>query len=494
MSVPTTAWPRQLPQGDDPVAMLIDGEWTSSSTSTTPVFDPSTGDVIASVPDGGAEAVDEAVMAARRSFEEGRWRGLSGPDRGAVLWRVGDLMREQADELAQLESLNLGLPVAQAKSMVLEAAAQFRYYAGWADKIHGRTVDLGPADRRVQGYTLREPMGVAGLITPWNAPLSMAAKKLAPALAAGCSCVLKPAEETPLTSLWLGQLLLEAGVPAGVVNVVTGVGERAGAALAEHADVDTVSFTGSTEVGRLIVQAATGNMKKLSLELGGKSPVIVFGDADLKTAIPGAASAVFWNSGQVCAAGTRLFVHESVFDEVVRGVAEIGRSMRLGAGPDPAADLGPLISQKQLERVSGYVGRGIEDGARVVSGGNRVGDRGFFFEPTVLVDVDQSMTVMREEIFGPVLGVMPFSDTDEAVALANDSSYGLASSIWTRDGALAHSVARRLRAGRVGINVHRAGGAYMPAGGYRQSGWGRESGPEALENYLETKSVVSQLS
>jgi phenylacetaldehyde dehydrogenase len=494
MSVSTTDWPRLLTSGGGPVAMLIDGEWTTgSTTSTTPVFDPATGSVIASVPDGGADVVDAAVAAARRSFEESRWRGLAAPERGAVLWRVGDLMRERADELARLESLNLGLPVAQAKAMVLEAAAQFRYYAGWADKIHGRTVDLGPADRRIQGYTLREAVGVAGLITPWNAPLSMAAKKLAPALAAGCSCVLKPAEETPLTSLWLGQLMVEAGVPAGVVNIVTGVGERAGAALAEHRDVDTVSFTGSTEVGRLIVRAATGNMKKLSLELGGKSPVIVFGDADLEAAIPGAASAVFWNSGQVCAAGTRLFVHESVFDKVVQGVAEIGRSMRLGASSDPDADLGPLISRKQLDRVSGYVDRGITDGARVVSGGTRVGDRGYFFEPTVLVDVDQSMTVMREEIFGPVLGVMPFSDADEAVALANDSSYGLASSVWTRDGALAHAVARRLRAGRVGINVHRAGGAYMPAGGYRQSGWGRESGPEALENYLETKSVVSQL-
>lgn len=493
MSVPTTDRPRLPQRGDDPVAMLIDGEWTSTATSTTPVFDPGTGSVIATVPDGGAEAVDAAVGAARRSFEEGRWWGLSAADRGSVLWRASELMRERADELAQLESLNLGLPVVQARAMVLEAAAQFRYYAGWADKIHGRTVDLGPAAHRLQGYTLREPVGVAGLITPWNAPLSMAAKKLAPALGAGCSCVLKPAEETPLTSLVLGGILLEAGVPAGVVNVVTGVGETAGAAISAHPDVDMVSFTGSTDVGRLIVHAATGNMKKLCLELGGKSPVIVFGDADLEAAIPGAASAVFWNSGQVCAAGTRLFVHDSVYERVVEGVAEVGRSMRLGPATDPTADLGPLISRKQLDRVSGYVEQGRRDGARVVSGGARTGDAGYFFEPTVLVDVDQSMAVMREEIFGPVLGVMPFSDVDEAVALANDSSYGLASSVWTCDGALGHAVARRLRAGRVGINVHRAGGAHMPAGGYRQSGWGRESGPEALENYLETKSVVSQL-
>jgi phenylacetaldehyde dehydrogenase len=421
MSSSTSALPWPFPQDGDPVGMLIDGEWTTP-TSAIPVFDPSTGAVIASVADGDAKSVDTAVTAARQSFEEERWRSLSGADRGAVLWRAGDLVRERADDLARLESLNLGLPVAQAKSMVLEAAAQFLYYAGWADKIHGRTLDLGPADRRIQGYTLREPVGVAGLITPWNAPLSMAAKKLAPALAAGCSCVLKPAEETPLTSLWLGQILLEAGVPAGVVNVVTGIGERAGAALAQHADVDVVSFTGSTEVGRRIVHAATGNMKKLTLELGGKSPVIVFGDADLAAAISGAASAVFWNSGQVCAAGTRLFVHESAYEQVVHGVAEAGRAMRLGPGSDPDADLGPLISQKQLDRVSGYVGQGVRDGARVLSGGARIGERGYFFEPTVLVDVDQSMTVMREEIFGPVLGVMPFSDTDQAVALANDSS------------------------------------------------------------------------
>jgi phenylacetaldehyde dehydrogenase len=494
MPVSTAEWTHPLSGDGKPVPMLIDGQWVRDTTKATiPVFDPGTAATIAEVAAGGPAEIDEAVRVARAAFDQERWRGLSGTQRGVVLWRAADLMQARADDLAQLESLNLGLPVAQARSMVLEAAAQFRYYAGWADKIHGRTLDLGTADNRVQGYTLREPTGVAGLITPWNAPLSMAAKKLAPALAAGCSCVLKPAEETPLTSLWLGQILAEAGVPAGVVNVVTGVGDAAGAALVAHPDVDVVSFTGSTEVGRLITTAATGNMKKLCLELGGKSPVIVFADADLASAIPGAASAVFWNTGQVCAAGTRLFVHESVYDEVVKGVAEVGRNMKIGPASDTSADIGPLISQKQLDRVAGYVEQGRGDGARVVSGGSRVGDEGYFFEPTVLVDVDQSMTVMREEIFGPVLGVMPFSDTDEAVALANDSSYGLASSIWTRDTTVAHSVARRLRAGRVGINVHRAGGAYMPAGGYRQSGWGRESGPEALENYLETKSVVAQL-
>jgi len=492
MSVPSIESFGSLPKGD-PTPMLIDGEWMTPAALTTSIHDPSTGSVIATVVDGGKEAVDLAVASARRSFEEGSWTALAATERGEVLWRIGDAIRAQADDLAALESLNLGLPVNQARSMVLEAAGQFRYFAGWADKIHGRTVDLGPADRRIQGYTLREPIGVAGLITPWNAPLSMAAKKLAPALAAGCSCVLKPAEETPLTSLVLGRILLESGVPAGVVNIVTGVGETAGAALAAHLDVDMVSFTGSTEVGRLIVHAATGNMKKLCLELGGKSPVLVFEDVDLEAAIQGAASAAFWNSGQVCAAGTRLFVHRSVYERIMQGVADVGRSLRLGPGTDPDADLGPLISAKQLERVAGYVAAGRKDGARVVSGGVPVGDEGYFFPPTVLADVTPPMSVMREEIFGPVIGVMPFSDVDEAVALANDTCYGLAASVWTRDGKLAHSVARRLRAGRVGLNVHRAGGAHMPAGGYRQSGWGRESGEEALVNYLETKSVVSSL-
>ncbi|MCI0143015.1 aldehyde dehydrogenase family protein [Arthrobacter bambusae] len=474
--------------------LLIDGQWVASASGETfPALDPGTGEVIAEVARAERSDVDAAVAAARRAFAEERWLRLTGQERGEVLWRAADLMRAQADRLAELESRNMGIPVSQARTMVLEASAQFRYYAGWADKIHGRTIDLGPAGRRVQGYTLREPVGVAALIVPWNAPLISAAKKLAPALAAGCSCVLKPAKETPLTALWLGQILQEAGVPDGVVNVVTGFGETIGAALAEHPGVDMVSFTGSTEVGRSIVHAGTANMKKLSLELGGKSPVIVMPDADLSKAIPGVAGAVFWNTGQVCAAGTRLFVHDAVFDEVVQGVAEIGRSLKVGYGMDPGVDLGPLISQRQLDRVTAYVEGGLDAGGRVVSGGSRIGDRGFFFEPTVVVDVDQSMALMREEIFGPVLGVMRFNDVETAIELANDTPYGLASSVWTGDGAAAHSIARRLRAGRVGINIHRAGGVYMPAGGYRQSGWGRENGPEGLESYLETKSVVAEL-
>lgn len=494
MTSHTTAstFPHRLDAG--PAPLLIDGEWAAPSTGGTfPTYDPGTGDVIAEVALAGPQEADRAVAAARLAFDEQRWTGLPPAQRGAILWQVAQTIRQQADELAVWESRNMGIPVPQAKTMVNEAANQFQYYAGWADKIHGDTIDLGPADNRIQGYTLHEPIGVVAMIVPWNAPLISASKKLAPALAAGCSCVLKPADETPLTALWLAAILRDAGVPAGVVNVITGPGQTVGAALAEHPDVDMVAFTGSTEVGRSIVHAATGNLKKLQLELGGKSPVIVMPDADLSQAIPGIAGAVFWNSGQVCAAGTRLFVHESVHNEVVEGVAAAGRRLRVGYGAEPGVDLGPLISQKQLDRVTAYVDGGRSQGAQVVSGGQRVGQNGYFFEPTVLTDVDQSMQVMREEIFGPVLGVMSFSDLDEAVALANDSSYGLASSVWTANGATGHAIARRLRAGRVGINVHRAGGAYMPAGGYRQSGWGRENGKEGLAGYLEIKSVVSTL-
>ncbi|GAA4390027.1 aldehyde dehydrogenase family protein [Tsukamurella soli] len=488
------AWnfPSSLP--DAPAPVLIDGDWSAASTGESfPTYDPGTGEVIAEVSLAGAVDADRAVAAARRAHDEQRWMRLPSAQRGAILWRVADAMKQQADDLAVWESRNMGIPVPQARTMVLEAANQFQYYAGWADKIHGHTIDLGPAERRIQGYTLREPVGVVAMIVPWNAPVISASKKLAPALAAGCSCVLKPADETPLTALWLGQILRDAGVPPGVVNIITGPGETVGAALAEHPDVDLVAFTGSTDVGRSIIRAATGNLKKLQLELGGKSPVIVLPDADLSSAIPGVAGAVFWNTGQVCAAGTRLFVHESVHDEVVAGVAAEGRRLRVGYGADPGVDLGPLISRKQLERVTAYVDGGRADGAQIVSGGSRIGDNGYFFEPTVITGVDQTMPVMREEIFGPVLGVMPFSDVDEAIALANDTSYGLASSVWTADGAVGHSIARRLRAGRVGINVHRAGGAYMPAGGYRQSGWGRENGEEGLASYLEVKSVVSTL-
>ncbi|MCG3753940.1 aldehyde dehydrogenase [Amycolatopsis sp. Poz14] len=482
-----------LGAADGPGRLLIDGAWTAAASGETfEVRDPGTGEVVAQVAHAAEADVDAAVAAARRAFEEKRWRSLSGAQRGVVLWRVSELITQHLEEFARLESLDVGIPVSQARLMMGEAANAFRYYAGWADKIDGRSVEIGSAAQRFQGYTLKEPVGVAGLIVAWNAPMVNIGMKLPAALAAGCACVLKPSEQAPLTSLALGRLLREAGLPDGVVNIVTGFAP-AGAALAGHEDVDKISFTGSVEVGRKILRAAEGNLKKVTLELGGKSPVLVLPDADLAGVFDGVAKGVFWNSGQICTSGTRLLVHRDVYDEVVQGVADAGRALRLGYGTDPDADLGPLISQQHLERVSGYVHSGVEEGATVVSGGRQVGDRGYFYEPTVVADARPDMRMIREEIFGPVIGAMSFEDVDEAIAVANGTSFGLAASVWSRDASRAHRIAREIKAGRVGINVHRAGGVQMPVGGYKQSGWGHENGPEGLDEYLETKSVISIL-
>ena len=480
-----------------PRQLFINGQWAeaaSGKTFETP--DPATGETLARVAEGEAEDINRAVKAARRAFDEGPWSRMTTSERGRIIWRIGDLILEHLDELAQLESLDNGKPFAVARAADVPLAADlFHYMAGWATKIEGNTLSLSVPympGANFHSYTLREPVGVVGQIIPWNFPLLMAAWKLGPALATGNCVVLKPAEQTPLTALRLAGLMAEAGLPEGVVNVVTGFGETAGAALAAHDDVDKVAFTGSTGVGKLIVAAATGNLKKVSLELGGKSPNIVFNDAD-PAAIEGAANAIFFNHGQCCVAGSRLYVQQDRFDEVVDGVAEIAKSIKLGPGLEPGTQMGPMVSGEQLRTVTGYIDSGKAEGATALSGGGRFGDRGFFVEPTVLTDTRPDMKVVREEIFGPVVVAAPFSDLDEVAAVANDTPYGLGAGIWTKDISKAHALAKKIKAGSVWINCYNVFDAALPFGGYKQSGWGREMGHEVLEAYTEVKAVTTLL-
>jgi phenylacetaldehyde dehydrogenase len=476
--------------------MFIGGRFVfAASGKTFPVYNPATGEVMAQVPEAEAEDVDRAVRAAREAFDHGPWTRMTPSERGRMMWKLADLLEQHIDEFAELESLDNGKPVSVARvADVPLAVDMFRYMAGWATKITGSSLSLS-AGGEFHSYTRREPVGVAAQIIPWNFPLLMAAWKLGPALAAGCTVVLKLAEQTPLSGLRLAELIHEAGFPEGVVNVLTGFGEGAGAPLAAHPQVDKVAFTGSTEVGRLIVKAAAGNLKKVTLELGGKSPAIVFPDVDIDRAIKGAASAIFFNHGQCCCAGSRLMVHEKVYDRVVDGVSQIASKIKVGPGMDPATEMGPLVSEEQFSRVTGFIDSGIQDGAKVLAGGKPASDRGYFVQPTVLTKTTPEMKVVKEEIFGPVVCAVPFSDNDlDRIADdANNTSYGLAASIWTRDVSVAHKLASRIRSGTVWVNCHNVFDASLPFGGYKESGWGREMGEEALRNYLETKAVTVAL-
>jgi len=475
--------------------LLINGQWVEGSGKAFDTINPATGEVLTQVAEASEKDVDRAVAAARKAFEDtaGPWRKMSASERGKVLWRIGDLIEKNIDELAELETLDNGKPIFEARYVDMPMVADvFRYYAGWATKIHGETVNTF---NNAFTYTLREPLGVVGAIVAWNFPLLLASWKLGPALACGNTVVLKPAEQTPLTALRFGELMLEAGLPAGVVNIVTG-GPETGAALVRHPGVDKVAFTGSTSVGKEIMRSSAETLKRVTLELGGKSPNIVFADSSMDTAVKGALNGIFYGKGEVCCAGSRLFVEKKVEDEFLTKLVEYSKKIKLGDPLDPKTRLGAIVSEKQMNTVLDYIESGKNEGATLLTGGKRAsvnGDHGYFLEPTIFGGVKNDMKIAQEEIFGPVLATLSFDDVEEVATLANKNIYGLAAAIWTNDIKKAHQLSRRLRAGTVWINTYGLMDAALPFGGYKQSGFGRELGMHAIEHYTELKTVWMNL-
>jgi aldehyde dehydrogenase (NAD+) len=472
----------------NPGKLFINGKWVDSvSGKTFDTLNPATEEVLTCVAEGDSADIDLAVTAARKAFEEGPWRNIDARDRGRVLLEIANLIEKNKDELALLETLDNGKPISETTNVDIPLVIDcFIYYAGWADKIHGETI---PVRGDFFNYTLREPVGVVGQIIPWNFPLLMAAWKIAPALACGNTVVLKPAEQTPLTALRLGEICQEAGLPDGVLNIVPGYGPTAGAALAEHMDVDKIAFTGAHTTGRIIMQAASKNLKRISLELGGKSPNIVFADSDIDSAVDGAMTGIFFNQGEVCCAGSRLFLEKSIHDEFVAKLSNKAAGMRVGNPEDAATQMGAQVSKEQFDKILGYIDIGKKEGAKLVTGGERSGEKGYFIKPTIFDAVDNNMKIAKEEIFGPVVSTITFDDVGEVVRQGNLSIFGLAAAVWTRDIKKAHRLAKDLKAGTIWINTYNALDTASPFGGYKQSGFGRELGVHALELYTQVKSV-----
>ncbi|MER8967998.1 aldehyde dehydrogenase family protein [Mesorhizobium sp. M0808] len=496
MTMAQTKAPLRLPIDGRHRQMFIGGGWVDArSGRTTESRNPATGAVIATVPRADRQDIDSAVTAARKAFE-GPWSRFKPYERQVLLLRIADLFEKHWEEISRSDTTDMGMPIIRTRANRNRVIGMLRYYAGMATALHGETID-NSLPGEIVSFTRKEPVGVVGAIIPWNAPTAASIWKIGPALATGCTIVLKPSEEAPLTPLLIADIMNEAGVPAGVVNIVTGTGTEAGAALAEHMGIDKIVFTGSTATGQSIVRASAGNLKRVSLELGGKSPVIVCADADLDKAVPVAAMSVFANSGQICIAGSRLFVERTVHDEFVERLAAYAKGLRVGDGIDPATEIGPLVSEKQLQRVTGYLEAGTAEGAKLVTGGTRLVEgalaAGNFVAPTVFAGVSDNMKIAREEIFGPVISALPFDTLDEAVERANNTPYGLAAGVFTQNLATAHQLSRKIRAGSVWVNTYHAIDPAVPFGGYKMSGYGREGGAEHLAEYLNTKGVFIKI-